>query len=1030
MALIESLKNYFGTSNVVAVKDRDDLFCCYKKSVGGIVYQIIYVDSSDAWLKAGREAYFEDILSENYYTSETYLQWNFYYYFIADEAIMVEHSDIVSDVENDEAFARKFILSEIQLFERFNLIRDIGRSGAQLDGADLYTEWLNYLRENELHFVYDEINYPNYKSSIEQFTEGKPFLSPAEIAVGAQTNAIPQISFLSRLDIDNFRPQPVVRNFEFGRVNLISGANATGKTSFFDIVEYCLTGKAKSSDGAGYRMRITTSDNLIIPYPDIPTTYRQRDISWYKNVNTRGHNLNSNFSKFNYFSSDAAFVLKTEDDRGENVIERTITDIAVGREINRLEERVTEFRSRFDAQLDTLQKTNRQLSKELEDLSQNAEEIQASSTDSSIFRGAVINYLDQYQWNVEIKEDEELIASIAGALELVNNTYRELVTSLSSSSMDTPAQIDMEIERLIELTNSLAKSRSELNNEQSLNNDLQLSIDQLTTIIKAAAGLQKYFQDSEFKLLPIIDEEVGRAETKVYLLQKAGDCLSSLTAFLSSQPPAIGQRKLLEYGQFQIDRRQQAQTDRQTAAILADTIRDSVDQLTKLVSDIKRLGSEYLEATPTSDHCPLCDTPMLHSILTERVMSTAVRLDNSEQYRLLQEEIRRYDRIVLDINRTLEEIDRLEKLIPHQYLNAMGDFQLERLKTFWEDEVAQLAEAREELSKLKGIRNRFVSEGLSYEYFGKVRQDLANMLNIVILDESDLQKALVLLKKQLALLNAQHKAQVKLINNIEANILTLSEPLNTDDATLAVNLRKWRAAKVAVANLRLIVRLDNDMSMSSVHTNAMGLTSVFVPYKDHWYAQKTRTDALELMTRSRQNVEERRRSNDAVMERVRRVIDQLDHLLNKRSKMQFLAEFVTANRQEIVGIFRQIHSPLEFEDISFDDNKVKLQDRDGHWHTINQVSTGQRTAVALSLFMSLNKKLFKGPNIIMMDDPVTYVDDLNTLSFFDYLRELVEQSDRQVFFATANSDIAFLFEKKFAYLGANDFKRFDFKRAD
>lgn len=66
----------------------------------------------------------------------------------------------------------------------------------------------------------------------------------------------------------------------------------------------------------------------------------------------------------------------------------------------------------------------------------------------------------------------------------------------------------------------------------------------------------------------------------------------------------------------------------------------------------------------------------------------------------------------------------------------------------------------------------------------------------------------------------------------------------------------------------------------------------------------------------------------------------------------------------------------------------------------------------------------------MMDDPVTYADDLNTLSFFDYLRELVEQSGRQVFFATANTDVAFLFAKKFAYLGPDTFKRFEFKRSD
>ncbi|MNY81631.1 hypothetical protein D3C86_2232880 [compost metagenome] len=59
----------------------------------------------------------------------------------------------------------------------------------------------------------------------------------------------------------------------------------------------------------------------------------------------------------------------------------------------------------------------------------------------------------------------------------------------------------------------------------------------------------------------------------------------------------------------------------------------------------------------------------------------------------------------------------------------------------------------------------------------------------------------------------------------------------------------------------------------------------------------------------------------------------------------------------------------------------------------------------------------RGPKIILFDDPLTYVDDLNILSFLDYLRQLVVQENRQLFFATANQKLAGLFEKKFAFLG-------------
>ena len=73
--------------------------------------------------------------------------------------------------------------------------------------------------------------------------------------------------------------------------------------------------------------------------------------------------------------------------------------------------------------------------------------------------------------------------------------------------------------------------------------------------------------------------------------------------------------------------------------------------------------------------------------------------------------------------------------------------------------------------------------------------------------------------------------------------------------------------------------------------------------------------------------------------------------------------------------------------------------------------------MALSIFLTLNKQLDNGPDVILFDDPITTIDDLNVLSFLDYLREIVISTDKQVFFATANNDLANLFSKKFEFLG-------------
>ena len=79
-----------------------------------------------------------------------------------------------------------------------------------------------------------------------------------------------------------------------------------------------------------------------------------------------------------------------------------------------------------------------------------------------------------------------------------------------------------------------------------------------------------------------------------------------------------------------------------------------------------------------------------------------------------------------------------------------------------------------------------------------------------------------------------------------------------------------------------------------------------------------------------------------------------------------------------------------------------------------QISTGQRSALALSVFLALNIRVTGGPRLLLIDDPVAHVDDLNTLSFLDYLREIVVKNKRQVFFTTASRKLASLFEMKFS----------------
>jgi len=158
----------------------------------------------------------------------------------------------------------------------------------------------------------------------------------------------------------------------------------------------------------------------------------------------------------------------------------------------------------------------------------------------------------------------------------------------------------------------------------------------------------------------------------------------------------------------------------------------------------------------------------------------------------------------------------------------------------------------------------------------------------------------------------------------------------------------------------------------------------------------------------------------------------LTELVNNDNKEIALESFINANLDIITNIFKKIHAPKEFSKLTFNKNNEGglFLTRKGKEHAIpiTQISTGQRSALALSIFITLTTKITKGPRFILIDDPIAHVDDLNVLSFLDYLREMAIVGNRQIFFATASRKLANLFEMKFKGLGDEKFKRIDLSR--
>ena len=112
------------------------------------------------------------------------------------------------------------------------------------------------------------------------------------------------------------------------------------------------------------------------------------------------------------------------------------------------------------------------------------------------------------------------------------------------------------------------------------------------------------------------------------------------------------------------------------------------------------------------------------------------------------------------------------------------------------------------------------------------------------------------------------------------------------------------------------------------------------------------------------------------IERLTNAKSTLEDLQTNHSLKSAMEDALQRNRTIIERIFACIHSPAEFVGLGGDWATLRRK-ADGREARLSEISTGQRAAFALSIFLAQNAQLTSGPPIILIDDPIAHVDDLN-----------------------------------------------------
>ena len=226
-------------------------------------------------------------------------------------------------IERDRNYARKFVITEEDL--ESILTPSVVAPADSTPHANVLTVWTEILTETGLDkVILCDDDLPTRLKLIES-SHSAPTVKPK---AQRRTRAITAESSIRSLDLNKYRSYPLQRNFTFGTVNLIFGANGSGKTALLEAIEFFYCGKNKRNpkarplyemvgDFADGRSEVVTANRSL-------QVFRDRNLVWYGQPETNTQNLFQSFAQFNFLDTDAAVSLADSASRIEDDLSKLL----------------------------------------------------------------------------------------------------------------------------------------------------------------------------------------------------------------------------------------------------------------------------------------------------------------------------------------------------------------------------------------------------------------------------------------------------------------------------------------------------------------------------------------------------------------------------------------------------------------------------------------------------------------------------------------------------------------------------------
>jgi DNA repair exonuclease SbcCD ATPase subunit len=994
------------------------------RSAGSRPYAVCFVDVAED-LPRTHDAlirYQDQLIGRYYFEGPKSLQWSNYLYFMtaADRLAASEIQRAKKMIEGDRSYARKFVIAEDEL--------DAVLSPPIVPAKDADVEpnvlsiWTQRLVEAGLDAaILAEADLPKRLFWIESASDSEPPTPPKTPSHPRRQQ--PPV-FIRSLRLIRYRTYPLLRDFGFGTVNLIVGPNAAGKTSLLEAIElyYCGRNKRSGQQTAPYELEVGLADDRT----DKATNrrplklFRDRNLFWYGRPEIKTNYLFQSFAQFNFLDTDAAVNISASTEH----IEDDLSKLLVGPDASKIWGNMKRVSEALAVRLRELRKMQRQINDERALLQKRLAAQGEIKQESDSIAARLIAMLERLNWSRPQPDDlEQATADLASSL-----SELAALAEQASALMWVPAPAS--IERLSKFTEQAG----------AVIGQAAPAIDRLEALVKEQRTL-KQASDRANQALSLAEQakrmiEAGvaeRAQNRAELL----DDIARLGALLAGSE-SISLDGESSDGEALQERLARVQSQRLQAEKALDQTRLENSRFTSLrdrsfnlAQQLRQIAGEILKDSPSPDECPLCHTVfapgelavhMTHGVdahmeqlgqtLLDRMVNQEAALSNSREAEVANLRLREFaDRSGISDDAPVATV--LAKLATTRQALIQAR---ERLETI-ESEMQTLGRDGLSSERLQALISQL--SGLGHpltEPTGDAPMSLISSLRKGISEFRDA------IERLTAQVNAEEDALEKRLPDAERGLnegkVALAQLMEREAATRSISdgLGTFAAAfpwPAEVALAELVVSARSVRTVASELQTALGRENSDRQVYAESAARKKHLD---------EQIEELEPS----VARVSSACDTLTTLMKENELTAAMESALVRNRAAIESIFSSIHSPAEFSGLgSKFDTLVRKTGGDA---SLKEISAGQRAAFALSIFLAQNSQLKTAPPVMLIDDPIAHVDDLNSLSFLDYLREVAIRGQRQIFFATANEKIASLFERKFDFLGEADFRKIELSR--